>query len=99
MQATLVLASGVRAFLNSPERVAEQGAQGSMTAQELAFEVVDGRELANRWKVPPTWVKRRVTDRNDPLPHVKLGRYVRFEWNSPLLTAWWSRRRSGKGSR
>jgi hypothetical protein len=26
------------------------------------------------------------------LPHVKLGRHVRYDWGSPQLAAWWSRR-------
>ena len=65
----------------------------------MTFEVVDGPELAKRWKVPPSWIKHNTTDRVDALPHVKLGRYVRFEWGSPALTAWWVRRRSGKAGK
>ncbi len=30
---------------------------------------------------------------DDPLPCVRFGRYVRFEWGSPKLVAWYDRRR------
>ena len=64
----------------------------------MNYEVIDAPELAKRWHVPTTWIRNwsRGGYDNDPLPHVSLGRYVRYEWNSPTLSAWWSRRRSGK---
>jgi hypothetical protein len=59
-------------------------------------ELLDAAGLAARLNVPPTWVRemsrRRTQDR---LPCLKLGRYVRFEWGSPALDAWISRRRKG----
>jgi len=63
-----------------------------------AFEIVDARELARRWSVPESWVRNhsRHGFANDPIPYVKLGRYTRYEWTSPQLTDWWSRRRCGK---
>ncbi len=58
------------------------------------FEVIDAKELARRWCVPESWVREQVRGRAvDPLPHVQLGRYVRFEWQSPGLVRWWERRR------
>jgi hypothetical protein len=58
------------------------------------FEVIDSAELAKRWSVPESWVREQVRSRAaDPLPCVQLGRYVRFEWNSPDLLRWWERRR------
>jgi predicted DNA-binding transcriptional regulator AlpA len=58
------------------------------------YEIIDARELGRRWGVPETWVYERTRDRcDDPLPHVKLGRYVRFEWASPHLEKWWNRHR------
>jgi hypothetical protein len=61
-------------------------------------EIVDARELAQRWSVPESWVRNhsRQGFANDPIPHAKLGRYTRYEWGSPQLTAWWRRRTSGK---
>jgi hypothetical protein len=64
----------------------------------MNFEVIDLPELGKRWNVPATWVRNRTRQGfdDDPLPVVRLGKYVRVEWNSPQLTAWWARRRSGK---
>jgi len=66
--------------------------------QGMNFEVIDAPELAKRWSVPPTWVRNWTREGydNDPLPCVRLGKYVRFEWQSPALLAWWERRRSRK---
>ncbi len=59
------------------------------------YEVIDSVELAKRWSVPESWVREQTRSRAaDPLPHVRLGRYVRFEWGSPKLASWWERRRS-----
>jgi hypothetical protein len=58
------------------------------------IEIIDSRELASRWKVPESWVRDQVRARaTDPLPCVRLGRYVRFEWGGEGLEKWWSRRR------
>jgi hypothetical protein len=66
----------------------------------MNFEVIDGVELARRWNVPATWIRHATQrDAKDPLPSVSLGRYRRFEWASPALTAWWTRRRSGKAGK
>ncbi len=66
-----------------------------MLATEQAFEILDAKQLAERWRVSRSWIiehtRRRCTD---PIPHVKLGRYVRFEWQSPQLARWWAKRRS-----
>jgi hypothetical protein len=57
-------------------------------------EVLTVDELAERWKVPPTWIREGTRCRAvDPIPHIRLGRYVRFV-NSPELAAWWKRRQS-----
>ena len=59
-----------------------------------AVKIIDSEELAKRWRVPETWVRDQVRKRTlDPIPHVRLGKYVRFEWGSEPLNAWWSRRR------
>ncbi len=58
-------------------------------------ETIDAQQLAERWRVPKTWVRNwtRQGYANDPIPHVKLGKYVRFEWGSTALMEWWNRRR------
>ena len=59
------------------------------------FEVLTAEELAKRWHVPESWVREQTRSRcSDPIPHVRLGRYVRFSWGSPDLNSWWARRQS-----
>ena len=61
------------------------------------YELIDSPELAKRWSVPESWVRDCVRNRSgDPIPCVRLGRYVRFEWGSPDLEAWFGRRKEGK---
>jgi hypothetical protein len=56
------------------------------------YEVIDTKELAKRWNVPKSWIAEQVRERaTDKLPHVRMGRYVRFQWQSPELTAWLKR--------
>jgi hypothetical protein len=56
-------------------------------------EFIDSSELASRLHVPVTWVRDQVRSRmEDPLPHVHLGKYVRFLWGSSELEDWISRR-------
>jgi hypothetical protein len=56
--------------------------------------LIDAPELAHHWRVPVSWVRdktRSRTAREDRIPHVRLGRYVRFRWPSPELDAWLER--------
>lgn len=65
-----------------------------------AIEIIDSKELAIRWRLPESWVRDRVRARSDdPLPHVKIGRYVRFEWGRSELIEWWARHRISKQGR
>jgi hypothetical protein len=60
------------------------------------YEVLTAEELARRWKVPTSWVREHCRSRSaDPIPHAQLGRYVRFSFGSPALTARWERRLMG----
>lgn len=57
------------------------------------YEFVDSLELARRLTVPVSWIRDQVRARSeDPLPHVNLGKYVRFLWGSPALEQWIRRR-------
>jgi hypothetical protein len=61
-----------------------------------APEVIDAAELAARWRVPESWVRNRTrarTPKDERIPCVRLGRYVRFEWGSPQLSEWLARKR------
>ena len=56
-------------------------------------EVIDSSELAKRLNVPETWVRSRsnLKRSNDPIPHLRFGRYVRFSWGSDILREWLER--------
>ncbi|PYV52765.1 MAG: hypothetical protein DMG98_23305 [Acidobacteria bacterium] len=57
--------------------------------------IIDSNELARRWKLPATWIREQTRSRAlDPIPHLRMGRYVRFEYGSPDLAKWLERRRS-----
>jgi hypothetical protein len=57
------------------------------------YEFLDCKQLAERWNVPETWIRERVRRRSqDPLPHVRFGKYVRFRWGAPELEDWAERR-------
>src|SRR5208337_4444409 len=57
------------------------------------YEFIDSQELARRLTVPQSWIRDQVRARSqDPLPHVNLGKYVRFLWGSPALELWIRRR-------
>jgi hypothetical protein len=57
------------------------------------YEFIDSRELARRLAVPVSWIRDRVRARSrDPLPHINLGKYVRFLWGSRDLEDWVARR-------
>jgi hypothetical protein len=64
------------------------------TSTSTSCEVIDSRELARRWSLPESWIRDQVRRRStDRIPHVRFGKYVRFEWGCPDLTEWFSRRR------
>jgi len=61
------------------------------TAQH--YDLLTPDELAQRWKVPVSWVRTNIQSRcEDPIPCIRLGRYVKFQWDSPHLLSWWRRR-------
>jgi hypothetical protein len=62
------------------------------------FEILTAEMLAERWRVPASWIREKCRSRcADPIPHIRLGRYVRFSWGSPELTQWFIRRQQGNG--
>jgi hypothetical protein len=70
-----------------------QSERRTARGQPASYEFIDCGELARRWDVPVTWIRDQVRQRaEDPLPHVNLGKYVRFLWGSPELQAWIERR-------
>ena len=68
-------------------------AKDSDSEKSTEYEFIDCIELARRLAVPTSWVRDQVRSRSqDPLPHVNLGKYVRFLWGSPALELWIRRR-------
>jgi hypothetical protein len=62
------------------------------------IEIIEAVELAKRWKLPESWVRsysRKRCPKDERIPHIQFGRYVRFEWNSPALESWLSKHRQG----
>jgi hypothetical protein len=48
--------------------------------------------------LPPTWIMEQTRSRAvTPIPHLRFGRYVRFQWGSPELTKWMHDRHVGDG--
>jgi hypothetical protein len=66
------------------------------TVAEATCELLTPAELASRLRVPVSWIREGTRSRNlvgeDPIPHLRLGRYIRFRWGSPELEAWLKRR-------
>jgi hypothetical protein len=58
------------------------------------WELIDAAELAKRWSLPASWIREQTRSRaTDPLPCIRFGKYVRFQWQSPELERWVNRRR------
>lgn len=65
---------------------------------ENIIEIVDAPELAKRWKVPESWIRSHSRERcpkDQRVPCVRFGRYLRYEWGSAALEAWLMRHREG----
>lgn len=60
-------------------------------ARDPRDQLVTAEEAAALLSVPKTWVLAEA--RADRIPHVRLGRYVRFE--PAQVQAWWEARRRG----
>lgn len=53
--------------------------------------LLNAEQAAELLNVPSTWILAEA--RADRIPHVRLGRYVRFDGDE--LTAWWRERARG----
>jgi hypothetical protein len=66
----------------------------------MTHEIIDANELAKRLNLPESWIRsgtRERTPRDQRIPHLRLGRYVRFLWGDPELDAWLDKHRAGNG--
>jgi hypothetical protein len=60
------------------------------------IEILTPQQLAVRLQVKPSWVYEQTRNRSgvrnpDPLPHIKMGLYLRFDWRDVL--AWLERQK------
>lgn len=48
-------------------------------------ELITANELAKRLNVPVSWIYRRTRLGQEAIPHVKMGKYVRFDWEEVMM--------------
>jgi excisionase family DNA binding protein len=65
--------------------------RGASTEIDRPGRLIDAREAAAMLNVPDTWVLAEA--RASRIPHVRLGRYVRFDRDA--LRVWWRSRARG----
>jgi|tagenome__1003787_1003787.scaffolds.fasta_scaffold20937653_2 excisionase family DNA binding protein len=70
---------------------AVSGLSASVQAVNTPRGLVDAKAAARLLDVPASWVLAEA--RHDRIPHVRLGRYVRFD--EAQLRAWWEARARG----
>jgi hypothetical protein len=63
----------------------------------LPMEILTPQQLAQRLQVKPSWVYEQTRTRSgvrnaDPLPHIKMGLYLRFDWRDVL--GWLNRQKN-----
>lgn len=58
-----------------------------------ALEIIDSAELARRLSVSKRWIEDNTRVGREPIPHMRFGRFVRYEWASPALNEWLANRR------
>jgi excisionase family DNA binding protein len=54
--------------------------------------LLDAGEVAERLNVPESWVRRETREKG--MPHIKLGRYIRYD--GPAVLAWLEEQRAGQ---
>jgi excisionase family DNA binding protein len=73
------------------DRVAGAPSARATVAHTSVAPLLDAKGAAALLNVPATWVLAEA--RADRIPHVRLGRYVRFD--AAELQVWWQGRRRG----
>lgn len=58
----------------------------------MSGRLLTAAEVADRLSVPESWVRQE--SREGRMPHVRLGRYVRYEW--PGVVEWLGEQRAGR---
>lgn len=73
------------------DRASRSGAPRETLAHTTVEPLLDAKGAATLLNVPATWVLAEA--RADRIPHVRLGRYVRFD--ATELNVWWQGRCRG----
>jgi excisionase family DNA binding protein len=63
-----------------------------MSNVSVSDRLLTAAEIAERLNVPESWVRQEA--RADRMPHIRLGRYVRFDW--PAVVVWLEEQRAGQ---
>ena len=64
--------------------------------EPVFYEHLDAKGLGQRWGMPESWVRYNTTQGEDPIPHLKMGKYVKYQWGHPDLADWLERRRRAR---
>lgn len=67
------------------------------TAAVVPMEILTPQQLAERLQVKTSWIYEQTRNRSgvrnpDPVPHIKMGLYLRFDWRDVL--AWLERHKN-----
>jgi len=68
----------------------------SKTGSFAPVELIESAELAARLHVPESWIRNRTrgrTPKEERIPCLRLGRYIRFDWRSAELHKWLDNKR------
>ena len=79
----------------APRKVVEAGEGSVKNTPQLGLQLIGVDEVAKKLGVPVSWVKescRPRTPKAKQIPHIKLGRYVRF---NPAVVDEWILKQSG----
>jgi excisionase family DNA binding protein len=72
----------VREEVQAAQSIWMNGHGGNSTNSEL----LTVEDLAKALKVPKSWLYDRTRRKKDPIPHIKVGRYPRFQL--PQVLSW-----------
>jgi predicted DNA-binding transcriptional regulator AlpA len=66
----------------------------SAQPQHDELELLDAKQIAELFRVPLSWVQQSTRSRcKHPIPHIKIGKYVRFE--EPAVREWLDQQKKG----
>ena len=91
-----VLATAIHSEVTEAMSIETVDVQSVSYNPQASHELIDSAQLAARLQVPESWVRnhtRERTPKDERIPCVRFGRYVRFEWGSPRLEQWVARKR------